>query len=182
MADPYRFLSEDEFLALPPSRERVELVDGELVVSPSALPVHQAIVFDVARALRDWAEARGEGHAVYVSPLDVHFGPGRILQPDVVVFPAPVPPRELPVRARPCLVVEVLSSNRDHDRRTKRFVYAGAGVPEFWCLDPEGLVEVFSGEHLRTRAAPAHELVSPTLPGLVLRVDDLLAATRAPRA
>ncbi|NJM40309.1 MAG: Uma2 family endonuclease [Anaerolineae bacterium] len=35
------------------------------------------------------------------------------------------------------LVMEVLSSNREHDLVTKRKEYAEAGIPEYWIIDPQ---------------------------------------------
>ena len=39
------------------------------------------------------------------------------------------------VNGAPDIVVEVLSSDRNHDLVTKRRLYQEAGVPEYWILD-----------------------------------------------
>ena len=39
------------------------------------------------------------------------------------------------VDGAPDIVVEILSSDRNHDLVTKRRLYAAAGVPEYWVLD-----------------------------------------------
>ena len=40
------------------------------------------------------------------------------------------------VEGAPDLVVEALSSDRGRDLVMKRAVYADAGIPEYWILDP----------------------------------------------
>lgn len=43
---------------------------------------------------------------------------------------------DLAVDGTPMLVVEVLSSNRDVDLVRKRALYAEAGCPNYWIVDP----------------------------------------------
>ncbi len=72
----------------------------------------------------------------------------------------------------PTLVVEVLSpSNPEHDRITKRALYARAGVREYWLVSPEAtIVEVLvlEGDRYRThnRAAGDEPVTSTVLPTL----------------
>jgi Uma2 family endonuclease len=77
--------------------------------------------------------------------------------------------RKRPVELVPDLVVEVLSGNRSHDRLTKRLLYAEAGVPEYWIVDPVGRhVEVVAG--LETRETARKRLSSRVAEGLVIDV------------
>ena len=75
--------------------------------------------------------------------MDVRFAPDRILQPDAMVFLAALG-RDVtsPIQRIPELCIEVLSSNRTYGRGTKRFMYAEAGVAEYWIVDPAGLVDL----------------------------------------
>ena len=82
-------VSEAEFLSLPESVERIELIDGEVIVSPSPLFWHQEVLGRLVFALRRWAEGRS-GVTIAQAPLDVRFAPGRILQPDAMVFLATI--------------------------------------------------------------------------------------------
>ena len=75
-------VSEAQFLALPESMEKVELLDGEMIVAPAQFVRHQDVVRRVVVALSNWAASRSEPLFVGQSPLDVRFGENRILQPD----------------------------------------------------------------------------------------------------
>jgi Uma2 family endonuclease len=71
------------------------------------------------------------------APLDVRFGHGRILQPDVFVLFDRIPfDHEGPLDRVPELCIEVRSSRPSYDRLTKRTIYADAGVRELWTVEP----------------------------------------------
>ncbi|MCB9663778.1 MAG: Uma2 family endonuclease [Alphaproteobacteria bacterium] len=161
-------LTEEEFLRLPEGPHRMELLDGQVVVSPAPLPLHQREVLRLTLHLHAWVQAQASGAwEVVGAPLDTWFGPGRILEPDLVLFPRRPGDREHPVRVLPALVVEVSSpSTRRYDRETKRRVYADAGVPELWLVDPEGAIDVAWGPGLAAELAVGTLAPSPTLPGL----------------
>ena len=125
------FVSEAEFLSLPESNQKAELVDGEVIVSPSPSYWHQEILARIVGALRDWARAQAEPLTVAQAPLDVRFASGRILQPDAMVFFARISrDQQGPIDRIPEICVEVLSSDRAYDRITNRLLYAAAGVGE----------------------------------------------------
>lgn len=127
-------VSEEEYLRLPESVDRIELVDGEVIVSPSPSYWHQEMLGQMVMALRAWAARQLGPVVIGQSPLDVRFGPGRILQPDafVILDHAIARDDEGPIDRVPDLCVEVLSTDRAYDRVTKRFLYAAAGVREYW--------------------------------------------------
>jgi Uma2 family endonuclease len=168
-------VSEAEFLSLPESLERNELIDGEVIVSPSPKFWHQEILGRVVLALRNWAADR-PAVTVAQAPLDVRFGPNRILQPDAMVFLARIDRnQEGPIDRVPEICIEVLSSNRAYDRLTKRFVYAEAGVSEYWMADPGGVIERRSGPGLSSSELVDDRLSSALLPGFELNVGKLFA-------
>jgi len=76
--------------------------------------------------------------------------------------------QEGPVTAIPSLRIEILSSNRAHDRITKRFVYGASGVQEFWAIDPAGRIGRFFDANLLQRQEVSDALQSPLLPGFHL--------------
>jgi Uma2 family endonuclease len=169
-------MSEAEFLALPESNQRIELIDGEVVVSPSPSYRHQKVLQRLVIALQSWADHSGSRVTIAQSPLDVRFAPGRILQPDAMVFTEILPDDvAMPIARIPALCIEVLSENRVHDRVTKRYLYAEAGVREYWLLDLAGRAERRTGSGLSHVEMLTERLTSPLLPGFSLDLAQLFA-------
>ncbi len=164
-------VTEAEFLSLPESMQRMELIDGEVYVPPSPTYWHQETLSRIMTALRNWAVAQPGKLTVCQAPMDVRFAPGRILQPDGFVLLAPVSPdHEGAIDEIPALCIEVLSTNRAYDRVTKRYIYAEAGVRELWTVEPAGFIERWSGDGL-SQCEPIRDVLrSPLLPGFELVV------------
>lgn len=163
------WISEESFLSGPETTQRVELLDGEVIVSPSPNSTHQRLVRRVLRRLEAWAD---EHPAAFLglSPLDVRIAPNRILQPDLFVFRDGVEDA-MPLDGVPQLIIEVLSSNRSYDRLAKRFVYEQAGVHEYWMVDAERkCIEVVVSGELREET---NSVRSIALEGLVVDVTGL---------
>jgi Uma2 family endonuclease len=145
--DLTRRWTREEVLALPDDGNRYELVDGELLVSPSPTRPHQRTVFRLARLVHEYVAAHRLGETL-LSPADIRFHPGEILQPDVFVAP--------PIAGRvgqdwddvgvPLLVIEVLSPHTaDFDRVKKGHRYQRSGVPTYWIVDLDArVVEVWT--------------------------------------
>lgn len=127
----------DLIAAAPLATPRYELVDGELLVTPSPPWPHQEAVRLVLIALSEYLEREPVGHAL-ASPSDVELEPEAIKQPDVYVMPARewqrlrkngFPVHELMV------AIEVISpSSGRYDRVTKRPLYQ-RHVSEYWIVD-----------------------------------------------
>jgi Uma2 family endonuclease len=150
-----RQLIVDSPLATP----RYELVDGELLVTPSPSWPHQRAVQILIRELSAYLSTEPVGH-VGTSPFDVEPEPELIVQPDVFVLPIAESRRllgEMPARAL-MLAVEMLSpSSSRHDRLIKRPAYQ-RHVPEYCVVDLDArLVERWASNDERA------ELISETL-------------------
>jgi len=171
-----RLWTEAEFLALPETTQRMELLDGEVIREPGADWAHNDRMLRVAEQLRHWSRTRTPRPHVNVSAVDIRFGDGRILQPDVMLFLQPLPlPVRSPITVIPDLCVEVVSRNRTYDRVTKRQIYAEAGVREYWTVVKRlGFVERWTGERLMERMEICDRLVTPLLPGFELDVRALM--------
>jgi Uma2 family endonuclease len=115
---------------------RYELVDGELLVTPSPNRVHQRVVRELLRMLASYCERTGVGEALD-SPFDVEVEDDTLTQPDVFVLPAAEAARsEMPALAL-LLAIEVVSpSSGRNDRGAKRTLYQ-RHVPEYWIVDPD---------------------------------------------
>lgn len=167
-------VTEAEFLSLPESTQRMELIDGEVYVPPSPTFWHQETLSRIMTALRNWAATQAGPVTVCQAPMDVRFAPGRVLQPDGFVLFSLVPPlHEGPIEVPPALCVEVLSTNRAHDRVTKRYIYAESGVRELWTVEPAGFVERWSGDGLTSCETIRDRLRSPLLPGFELELSTI---------
>lgn len=139
-----------EFAQLPQTNTPTELIDGEVIVSPSPEPVHQDTVLNTAGVLKQAAKQHGAGGKVFVAPLDVYLDEQNTPQPDVMWL-APNSQcviGEKKLIGAPDLIVEVLSpgSNR-MDKREKFRLYERHGVREYWIINPrEQLVEVWQSD------------------------------------
>ena len=127
----------ERVLALPDDGNRYEVVDGELLVSPSPELYHQEAVLAIAVRLRSHAQSAGVGH-VSISPADIELDEKTLVQPDVFVWErsaGPLPQHWKDVRSL-LLAIEVLSpSSARVDRHVKRLRYQRHGIPEYWIVD-----------------------------------------------
>jgi Uma2 family endonuclease len=170
-------VTEAEFLALPETMNKTELIDGEVVVAPSPTYWHQEVLGRIIESLRQWARGYGSPVTIGHSPLDVRFGPNRILQPDAfVLFARLRPDHKGPIDLLPTICVEIISGgDRVYDRITKRFLYAAAGVTEYWVIESAGLIERWSGPDLSNAEEIREKLTSSLLPGFELDIPALFA-------
>lgn len=127
----------EQLAALPEDGNRYEVVDGELLVSPSPSLRHQDAIGELFVLLREYAR-RNSLHSV-VAPADVTFSPRRLVQPDLLVAPfvnGRQPSRLEEIRHL-VLAVEVLSpATARADRYVKRWLYQSEGVDEYWIVEP----------------------------------------------
>jgi Uma2 family endonuclease len=139
-----RKLTADNPLLTP----RYELVDGELLVTPSPGRPHQRTVKDLMYALETYLRSTRAGE-VCVSPSDVELEEEFITQPDLFVV-SPAESRRLTREGYPVyelmLAIEVISpSSGRHDRVRKRPKYQ-KHVQEYWIVDPDArLIERWRG-------------------------------------
>ncbi len=148
--------------ANPLKTPRYELVDGELLVTPSPSVRHQLAVAALFVALHEYLQREPVGRALF-SPSDVELEPEFLTQPDVFVMPMGEWTRLMrlpgydPLK-KLLLAAEVLSpSSGRHDRVRKRPLYQ-RNVPEYWIVDTDA--ELF--ERWRTGDARA-EIVTESL-------------------
>lgn len=121
---------------------RVELIDGELLAMSQQGPIHASLTVWLHRRLE---AAYGQGfHVRDHSPLRAgrHDQP----EPDLALVRGEAPRTgPHPTGADVVLVMEVSVSSLEVDRM-KAAVYARAGVPAYWLVDPEGgRIEVHRG-------------------------------------
>jgi len=136
--------------ALPDEGLRYELVDGELLVTPSPGWTHQTAVAALFRRLDGYVGSSALGW-VRFAPADISLGEDEVLQPDLFVIPAALNPRSWQEVRALLLVIEVLSpGTARYDRLIKRRRYQRAPVPEYWIVDLDArLVERWKPDDTR---------------------------------
>ena len=158
--------------------ERVELIEGEILLMPPISPGHIGGVTRNVRVFGSSANARYTLQIRGLVRLNEHSAP----EPDITLlkfreddyFFAHATPEDI------LLVVEVADSSLNYDREVKAHIYGRAGIPETWVLNlPEDCIERFTepgpdgyAQHDILRRG---DKVSPAaLPDLELAVEDLL--------
>lgn len=112
----------------------VQLIEGELIVSPSPAVAHQVMS---SRLLVLLAAALPQDLQVLSAPLDLRVGERTVLQPDLMVIPRGITAGQ-EVTVAPVLAVEILSpSTRRVDLVRKPELLARLGCEHYWVLDPE---------------------------------------------
>lgn len=153
-----RRMTADQYLGLPETREQYELVDGVVIVSPSATWGHQRIAREILLQLTQFLEAHPVGEAV--SDVDVRLRDDLVLRPDVVFLTAAKAARVTGYIAEPPdVVVEIVSPGAaERDLHEKRSDYESAGVAEYWVIDPQaGAMHFFRLENGKYRAGSASD-------------------------
>jgi Uma2 family endonuclease len=161
--------------------ERLELIEGEIIVTPSPSLMHQIVVHRLD-VLFDHAIVEAGLGLVIGAPFDVYLDDQNVPQPDLIVV---LWDREhvlasARLESAPSIAIEILSpSSATRDRVTKRNLYARHGVPEYWLVDPDAKrVTVFSDPRdgrYRAEQTVSDVAVSATIPQLSADLKALFA-------
>ena len=174
-------LTYEEWLKEPETKERYEIVDGEVIMPAAPLVVHQTFSGNIYRPLWPFVRENGLGR-VWYAPVDVvvQQTPLRVRQPDLLFVSsknaAIVDDR---IYGGPDLVVEILSPSNNRSGIEGRLVdYARIECQECWVVSPEACtVEVLRLENGQWRRNDLYglgdSLESTVLPGFELPVSDI---------
>ncbi|MBR0372936.1 MAG: Uma2 family endonuclease [Mogibacterium sp.] len=175
----YKLYTLEDYYAFPDDR-RVELIDGRIYDMTAPTIRHQDIILQVAIAFYSYIEKSGHDCRAIVSPVDVRLDCDNytMVEPDLVVLcNRGRDDRRLKntkrVEGAPDFIMEVLSpSSVGLDSGLKYRKYKGAGVREYWIVDP-GIrkVTVCDFEHDRETQYTFDDAVPVCLTGGDLRVD-----------
>jgi Uma2 family endonuclease len=172
-----------DYMSIPEGDDRrFELIDGELILAPSPVPMHQRILLNLLRLVADFVEIQNLGEVI-VSPMDVVLSDYDVFQPDILFISRS---RlhiigDSNIQGAPDLVIEVLSpSTESRDRGTKLRQYLRFGVREYWIIDPQNKtceVLLASDTEFETVGlyAEGATVTSPILEGIQVEVDRLFA-------
>ena len=169
-------INRHDYEEMPAGPPYYQVIEGDLVMSPSPNIYHQAIVGRIYALLLRFLERRPLGE-VFVAPLDVFLSEINVYQPDVIFISNQRRSilTEHGLEGAPDLAVEVLSPGTARfDKGSKRKVYARTGVKELWLVDQEAsLIHVYQlAKDAETPVATYDDkatFTSPLLPGLRIK-------------
>ena len=171
-----------QFLMLgeDPPGVRLELVNGEVAVSPSPMPRHSHVEKYLARILLNHIIEHDLG--LLLGDTDTIFGEHDVRRPDLIYFTKErehLVSEDHAIEGMPDLCVEILSpSSVKIDREDKFEQYAESGVRYYWIVDPparaiEGF-ELIRGEYKPTGTGVNDALVTlPPFPKLKIRLGEI---------
>ncbi len=142
----------------PDDNYRRELVEGQLLVSPSPTTLHQRCVVRLVVLL---SASVPEDLEVSAAPVDPKLTDTTVLVPDVLVVRRDEVGGKVFTRP-PLLLVEVASpSTRRTDLSLKRAVYEEYGVASYWLVDPDvpalTVLELEGGRYVERAAVRGDE-------------------------
>ena len=160
--------------------ERVELIEGEIVVMSPIGPGHAWRVDLTADLITRHLDER----FIVRNQNPIHLSDSSEPEPDIIIM---VRRREgygaaHPTPADALLIIEVADSSLSYDRDVKAHIYGRNGIPETWVKNlPEDCIERFTepgpdGYAQHTIHHRGETLTPVSLPDLELAVDDLLPA------
>ncbi len=159
-------------------RDRVELIEGDLIAMALIGPNHAGTVI----SLNDCLTATTRGRALVSPQNPVQLSDDSLPQPDYAVL-VPPPDRYRTGHPRPqevLLLIEVADSSLEYDRDVKRALHARHRIPEVWIVNlVNGDVEVCRspGPDLYAAVTTVDRggvLEPELLPGARIKVADIL--------
>ena len=130
-----------------PDDERYELIEGELLMTPSPIPKHQRISRELEFEIIKFVKANDLGEVFY-APCDVYLDNENVVQPDILFISKE---RlniigEKNIQGAPDLAIEIISESTAYrDLVQKKKLYAKFGVKEYWIVIPgEESIEIYS--------------------------------------
>lgn len=189
MSRATRKLSLAEFLVMPQSCDRNELIDGEIVAKMSPKYKHSTLQLRLLLNLNQWCESYSCGR---VRPewgvVLQRQGQDWVPVPDLTYVsyqrlpleweedaPCPVPPE---------LVIEIISPGQTFGEMTQKATdYLQAGVSRVWVADNQAQSITAFGANEFPQTFWINDIISdPLLPGLAIAITDLFTPRRLSNA
>ncbi len=116
-----------------------QLINGQLVMSPSPKINHQEIMSKIFLQIGNYLNIKPLGRCFF-APVDVHFDELNVFQPDILFVSNKNLSfiKEDGVYGAPDIVIEVLSTGSAFTDTEQKFkIYEKYGVKEYFIVDPE---------------------------------------------
>ncbi|MBI5207515.1 MAG: Uma2 family endonuclease [Candidatus Firestonebacteria bacterium] len=164
-----------------PEDKRYELIEGELIMTPSPIIYHQRISKKIYYELEKFIREKRIGEIFY-APCDVHLDNGNVFQPDILF----VSKNRLNIigekniQGAPDLIIEILSEATAYmDFGKKKRLYARFGVKEYWIADPqEKVIEIYSlkdNMFILINTFSEKDILKSSFLGIEIKLSDIFA-------
>lgn len=134
----------EDYLKIPDDK-RCELINGELLMTPSPTPRHQQITGKLEFILRAFVTEKNFGE-IFDAPCDIYLDNENVVQPDILFISKGKSGiiGEKNIQGAPDLVIEIISESSVYrDMVQKKRLYAKFGIKEYWIgLPGEEEIEV----------------------------------------
>ena len=161
-----------------------ELINGEFCQMPPATPEHQLLIDFLVGMINSFARSVQPMPGLAFTTIGLALSDLYAPTPDIVYLRTENLHliRRGMVEGAPDLAVEALSSDRNRDLVMKREVYAAAGIPEYWILDPAHdtitVLELSGSEYVERAVFGSGDiLTTATIPGFELPLSRLFGDT-----
>jgi Uma2 family endonuclease len=159
-------LTYEDYVLLPNDRNRYEILEGELTITPAPGTKHQTASGNLFVLMAHYIKDRDLGRVFY-APIDLILEATSVLQPDLLFVSKAREGiiTEKAIEGAPDLVIEILSPTTSRtDRVTKAHIYARHAVPAYWIVDPEQeAIEIYLLEADGYRLAVILQGTTPTI-------------------
>jgi Uma2 family endonuclease len=160
-----------------------QLINGDLIMSPSPLLLHQLIIGKLYLLISNNLEQSKIGGLVVLSPMDVRLDEENIFQPDLLYISEEKKAELIGdrINGAPDLIIEILSpSTAYYDLRQKKDFYEQYGVKEYLIIDPikkdaEVYILVNQEFQLHQKEKQNGSITLTTLPTLQIDLQKLFA-------
>lgn len=168
-----RPLTVADYLEFPEGPPHLQLVNGDIFMSPQPSLFHQHILMNIVGIIAPFLAKKKIGY-LFTSPVGVFLTEVNVYEPDLAFVSKKRKSllSDRGIEGAPDWVAEILSPSTGRlDKGPKRTVYARTGVKELWLVDPVALeVRVFDlrndPDTPKAVYGEEDEFASPIFPGL----------------
>ena len=128
-----------DYLALPDTGDRYEILKGELIMVAAPNTMHQIVSGNLEFIIRTFFKKQPVG-IVLDAPCDVVLSEINVVQPDILVIlkKRKAIIQHACVQGAPDWIIEILSpASQQYDFGLKKAIYEEHGVKEYWIVHPK---------------------------------------------